>query len=110
MIVLFTNCEGITIYEKTVLNRAPAYIRHTTSAVYWQPSVSQSDGRERAPKTGIFINIPASATDYLPKLDDRVVKGICGYATPPNTAHTVMAVRDLRYGSQRVQHIEVDLE
>ena len=106
---MFVNCVGITIYEKTVVNRAPAYVKHTTAPVYWQPSVKQTDGKERTPNTSIFVNIPVGATEYLPKNDDRIVKGVCESTTPPNDAYTVMGVRDLRYGSPKVQHIELDL-
>ena len=107
---MFTNCEGITIYEKTVVNRAPAYAKHTTGAVYWQPSDGQSDGQDRAPKKSVFVNIPETSADYLPKEDDRVVRGIINDVSPPHQALTVMNVKDLRYGSPRVRHIELILE
>ena len=106
---MFVNCTGITIYEKTVINRSPAYIRHTTAPIYWQPSVKQTDGKDRTANTDVFVNIPVSASDYCPKLDDRVVKGIITDTTPPKDAYTVYGVRDLRYGSPRVQHVELDL-
>lgn len=106
---MFTNCPCLTIYEKAVVNRAPAYVRHVTGAVYWQPFIGQTDGKERTPDAKIFVNIPAASTDYLPKRDDRVVKGECADTAPPNDAYTVMGVRDLRYGSPKVQHIELDL-
>ena len=106
---MFTNCPCLTIYEKTVVDRAPAYVRHITADVYWQPFIGQTDGKERTPDAKIFVNIPAASTDYLPKRDDRVVKGECVDTAPPNDAYAVMSVRDLRYGSPKVQHIELDL-
>lgn len=107
---MFTNCEGCTIYEKTVVNRAPAYIRHTTGRIYWQPSVGQTGGNVRHSRNNIFVNIPEASTTYLPKCDDRVVRGIIEAAAPPHDALTVMVVKDLRFGSPRVRHIELNLE
>ena len=107
---MFTNCEGITIYEKTVVNRAPAYIRHTTGHIYWQPSEGQTGGKDRHPQKSVFVNIPEASTTYLPKEDDRVVKGIIDDEAPPHETLTVMNVKDLRFGSPRVRHIELILE
>lgn len=108
---MFTNREGCTIYEKTVANRAPVYIRHTTTGpIYWQPSFGEESGKDRTPKKSVFVNIPESSTEYLPKEDDRVVNGIVEDAAPPNTALTVTNVKDLRYGSPKVRHIELILE
>ena len=107
---MFTNCEGITIYEKTVVNRAPAYVKHTTGNVYWQPSEGQTDGQDRKSQRSVFVNIPETSTTYLPKEDDRVMRGIIEDNAPPHEALTVMNVKDLRYGSPRVRHIELTLE
>lgn len=106
---MFTNCEGCTIYEKTVVNRAPAYTRHTTGRIYWQSSFGESSGKDRTPKKSVFVNIPEASTDYLPKEDDRVVNGIIEGAAPPNTALTITNVKDLRFG-KKVRHIELILE
>lgn len=108
--MMFTNCEGCTIYEKVTVDRAPSYIKHTTGDIYWEPSTGQTDGSDRRPKRSVFVNIPDFSTDYLPKEDDRVVCGIIESTTPPATALTVMNVKDLRYGSPRVRHIELTLE
>lgn len=104
---MFTNIEGCTIYEKTVVNRAPAYIRHVTGPAYWEPSIGETDGKDRAEQNSIFVSLPSASVTYLPKTDDRIVGEIIGDETPPPTAHTVMNVKDLRYGSPRVQHIEI---
>ena len=53
---MFTNCEGITIYEKTVVNRAPAYVKHTTGNVYWQPSEGQTDGQDRRSQRSVPLS------------------------------------------------------
>lgn len=107
---MYTNSTGCTIYEKITVNRAPAYVRHTTGAIYWQPSFGEESGKDRTPKKSVFVNIPEASTDYLPKEDDRVVNGIVEDAAPPNTALTVTNVKDLRYGSPKVRHIELILE
>lgn len=106
---MFTNIEGCTIYEKTVVNRAPAYVKHTTGAVYWEPSYGETGGNDRRPKNSTFVSIPEKSIEYLPKEDDRVVCGIIEDETPPNNALTVSNVKDLRYGSPKVRHIELIL-
>lgn len=107
---MFTNCEGCTIFEKTIIDRTPAYIRHTTGRIFWQPSEGQTGGKDRHPQKSVFVNIPEPSTTYLPKEDDRVVRGIINAEKPPHDALTVMNVKDLRYGSRRVRHIEMILE
>lgn len=107
---MFTNKVGCTIYEKTVRERAPAYIRHITGPIFWQPSEGETTGSDRRPKRSVFVNIPEASTDYLPKSDDRIVGEIINDENPPNTALTVANVKDLRYGSPKVRHIELILE
>lgn len=104
---MFTNREGCTIYEKTVQNRAPTYIRHVTGAVYVETKLSQENGSDRKPDNEIFISIPAKSVTYVPKTNDRIVCGIIDDEQPPPTAMTVISVQDLRFGSAFVQHIEV---
>lgn len=104
---MFANLAGCTIYEKIRRDRQPAYVRHTTGAVYWEPSHGQTEGADRVPQTSDFISIPATSTDYLPKKDDRIVSSIIEDEAPPPDAMTVMQVKDLRYGSPKVQHIEL---
>lgn len=110
---MFTNIAGCTIYEKTIVNRAPAYIRHVTGPAYWEPSIGltvskgETDGKDRMEQNNIFVSVPSASVTYLPKTDDRIVGDIIDDETPPATAHTVMNVKDLRYGSPKVQHIEL---
>lgn len=104
---MFTNLAGCTIYEKIKRDRQPAYIRHITGPCYWQPSEGQTGGADRIPQTDDFVSIPAASVTYLPKKDDRIVGSIIEAETPPADALTVMNVKDLRYGSPRVQHIEL---
>ncbi len=111
VIDMITNIPGITIWEWITVDRAPAYIRHTTADAYWQPSYGETDGKDRTPDNSVFVSIPATSTDYCPKTDDRVVSGIIDDDLPPKTALTVSNVKDLRaIGSPRVQHIELILK
>lgn len=104
---MFTNRNGCTIYEKTTHNRAPTYIRHTTGAVYVETVSAQRNGSDRKPDNEIFISIPADHVTYVPKTDDRIVCGIIEDEQPPAKAMAVITVKDFRYGSPFVKHIEV---
>ena len=42
-----------------------------------------------------------------PKRSDRIFCGRCTAAEPPEECRTVMEVKDFRYGSAGVQHLEV---
>ena len=104
---MFTNRDGCTVYEKTVQNRSPTYIRHVTGAVYAETTSAQESGSDRKPDNEIFISIPADSVAYVPKTDDRIVCSIIDDEQPPVTAMTIISVQDRRYGSPFVQHIEV---
>ena len=95
------------------MNRAPAYVRHETGAVYWQDARGQtvSSGDARSPDDNIFVAIPVgSISDYVPKKDDRIMPDSVADASPPKDALTVMQVKDFRYGAAHMQHIEVKAE
>lgn len=105
---MFTNKDGCTIYEKTIRNRAPTYVRHAIGAVYWEETTAQQQSNTaKSENCSVLCCIPTASLTYIPKSDDRIVCGICEAEQPPKTAHTVMGVKDLRYGSPAVQHIEV---
>lgn len=105
---MFTNTKICTVWEKTEKNRAPTYIRHETGAVYWEGADAQGGGKNRSPDDHALAVIPAANLGgYLPKPDDRIMRGIIADEQPPPTALTVMNVKDFRYGSPRVQHVEV---
>ena len=106
---MFTNCKGLTIFERIEINKAPAWIRHETGDVYWQPAQSQTDGKNRQPDRSIFVSIPENSTDYLPKISDKAVISVINSDAPPVEALTVMSVKDLRFGSKKVRHIEIIL-
>lgn len=107
---MFTNRKGCTIYEKTVHNRAPTYIRHTTGEVYLESSSGQKNGSDRKPDNGIFVSIPETSLSYIPKRSDLIIDDIIDDEQPPVTAMTIMSVKDFRYGSPSVRHIEVNAE
>lgn len=103
---MFTNQPACTIWEKTTVNHAPAYVRHETGPVYWQDCRGQNEARTT--ENNVFIAIPAgSVNGYMPKLDDRIMPGAVADASPPKDALTVMQVKDFLYGSPMMQHIEV---
>lgn len=106
---MFTNQIGCTVWEKTILNRMPAYVRHVENALYWQDSQAQklSDGASRVSEDGILVIIPAESVTYLPKPDDRILSGIQEEEKPPQNAFTVMKVMDYRYSSTKTAHVEV---
>lgn len=107
---MYTNRPGCTIYEKTVQNRAPTYIRHETKEIYWEDRFGQENGSDRAPKNGAFISIPVASSSYFPKVGDRIVGSVIPDEQPPQTAMTVMSAADFRYGSPRAQHWEANAE
>ena len=105
---MFTNREGCTLYEKTIHNRAPTYVRRVLGAVYWEETQKQNDGKDRSPKNAVFISIPVSSLgSCVPKKDDRIVDEIIDDEKPPDDAVTIMSVSDYCYGSPAAQHIEV---
>ena len=58
---MFTNRSGCTIYERTVQNRSPTFIRHEVGAIYWEDKISQENGSDRKPENHAFISIPITA-------------------------------------------------
>lgn len=113
---MFTNCEGVTIYEKTVgVDSYPVYAVHHIKNVYWEEKIGQQLSKQQnisnpTQNHEIYIAIPAdSITDYMPKYDDLIVKGLQPVTQLLNgkTKYTIMSVTNCLYGSKAVQHIEV---
>lgn len=103
-----TNKPACTVWERTVADRAPVWIRHELGACYWEDTRSQRTGKDRAPDDSVFLCIPASSlSDYVPRTDDRLAPGAVPEAAPPHEALTVTRVKDFRYGQAMMQHIEV---
>lgn len=105
---MYTNRPGCTIYEKTVQNRAPTYIRHEVGEIYWEENTEQADGSDRSPKNVAFVSIPAASTSYSPKNGDRIVGTVINDELPPPDAMTIMSAKNLCYGSPTVQHWELN--
>lgn len=89
---MLTNRKGCTIYEKSVQNRAPTYIRHTTGAVFLETSSCQGNGSDRKPDNGVFVSIPEASLSYVPKTDGRIVCGMIDDEQPPLNAMMIMSV------------------
>lgn len=106
---MFTNTPAVTVWEKTVINRAPAYIRHQTGEAYWEDTHGETvGGITRNPDDKMLMIVSAANLGaYMPKTDDRIMNGAVNDAQPPKDALTVTSVNDFRYGSARVKHIEV---
>ena len=88
---------------------------HHIRNVYWEQCIGQS-ANQNANKSNmeqqhsIYLAIPAaSLTGYMPKYDDKLVRGIQSVLQPPDAekSYTITAVTDCLYGSPAVQHIEV---
>lgn len=113
---MFTNRKGCTVYEKTVQNRSPTFIRHEIKNIYWEDTYSQEinntqGGSYRTSQNEALIFIPEnSLTDYLPKVGDKIVGEIIPDENPPDNAMTIMTVKNFRYGSPAVRHLEVTAE
>lgn len=106
---MFTNTPAVTIWEKTTVNHVPAYTRHQTGAAYWEDTNGETIGNiTRNPDDKILMIVSAANLgDYVPKTDDRILNGEIADAQPPKTALTITSIKDFRYGSDSVQHIEV---
>ena len=106
---MFTNTPAVTIWGKAVVNHTPTYIRHQTGAAYWEDTNGETvNGITRNPDDRVLMIVSAANLgEYMPKADDRIMRGDIAEEQPPKTAMTVTAVKDFRYGSGRVQHIEV---
>lgn len=113
---MFTNRKGCTVYEKTVQNRSPTFVRHEIKNIYWEDTQSQElNSRQgnnyRTSKNEALIFIPEkSLTDYLPKVGDKIVGEIIPNEQPPDNTMTIMTVKNFRFGSPAVRHLEVTAE
>lgn len=106
---MFTNTPNVTIWEKAVINHTPTYIRHITGAAYWEDTNGETvNGITRNPDDKVLMIVSAANLGpYMPKTDDRIMRGDVTDEQPPKTAMTITFVKDFRYGSDHVQHIEV---
>ena len=106
--LMYTN--KITVFARTVeKDRMEQYVRHFFPAIYWEDMKGQSQsGTSMKQQDSVLCIIPAaSVSGYIPKRSDRILCGRCTAAEPPEECRTVMEVKDFRYGSAGVQHLEV---
>lgn len=104
------NIPAVTVWEKTTdtASRTSTYTRHVTGAAYWQGNLGQTPGRSE--DDSILCAIHAgNVGSYTPKKDDRILPGTVTGDTPPDNAFVVEHVKDFRYGSGMMQHIELYL-
>lgn len=108
---MFTNRDGCTVYEPTIgADRMESYVRHIIPAVYWENKQGQfTTDKAMKQNDSVLCVIPASSlSEYIPKVNDLLVCGICNSTEPPETGtRTILSVNDFRYGSLDVQHLEV---
>ena len=86
------------------------YVKHVIAKIYWEEKQGQLTGENSMKQSdSVFCIIPeTSLSDYIPKVNDLLVCGICNNSEPPETkTRTIMSVADFRYGSSDVQHLEV---
>ena len=95
--MMFTNTKVITIFHKTtdVEKRLPK----------WENSSGQSESNKgMTENNGILCIIPEkSLKNFIPCKDDYICLG----DVDEHGSLTVMEVKDFRYGSGKVRHIEV---
>ena len=104
---MFTNTEVITIFHKTtdVEKRLPKWEKHMFYDVYWENSSGQSESNKGMTENNqILCIIPEkSLKNFIPCKDDLICLGDVN----EHGGLTVMEVKDFRYGSGKVRHIEV---
>lgn len=105
---MFANQSNCTVWEKGIENRMEVYTPHVFGYVYCQKTTAQTvQNVSREPDDSFLFIIHEKEIPYLPKPDDKIKAGNCPETSPPNDALTVNEVRDFRFGSERVSHIEV---
>ena len=113
---MFTNTDVITVFHKCIdsAKKLPAWEKHTFPNVYWENCSAQDNSkisRSMTEDNMVLCIIPEkSISDFIPCKDDLIAKGNCeNISNPEKIPHlTIMAVKDFRYGSSRVHHIEVN--
>ncbi len=104
---MFTNTKVITVFHKTTDNekRLPVWEKHLFYNVYWENCSRQStESKSMTESDKIFCIIPEkSLKNFIPCKDDYICLG----DVDEKGSLTVMEVKDFRYGSGNVRHIEV---
>ncbi len=108
---MFTNTEIITVFHKKIDSEKHLEIweKHTFRNVYWENCSAMDNSKISKSMTEdnlIFCIIPEkSIENFIPCKDDKIIKGDTDNR---DKSFTIMSVKDFRYGSKRVHHIEVN--
>ena len=104
---MFTNTKVITVFHKTIdaEKRLPVWEKHLFYGVYWENRSGQSEeSKGMGESNEILCIIPKkSLKNFIPCKDDL----ICLDDVEEKGGLTIMSVKDVRYGSRKVRHIEV---
>lgn len=102
---MFTNTKVITVFHKTVKNRLAVWEKHLFYDVYWEHCSGQSEeSKGMGESNDILCIIPEkSLKNFIPCKDDYICLG----DVEEKGSLTIMSVRNFRYGSGKVRHIEV---
>jgi len=108
---MFANTEIITVFHKKVDSGKHLEIweKHTFRNVYWENCSAMDNSKISKSMTeddSVFCVIPENSIgDFIPEKDDKIIKGDTNNR---DKSFTIMSVKDFRYGSDRVHHIEVN--
>ena len=104
---MFTNTKVITVFHKStdVEKRLPTWEKHLFYDVYWENCSGQSESNKGMTENDqILCIIPEkSLKNFIPCKDDYICLG----DVEEKGSLTIMSVKDFRYGSGKVRHIEV---
>lgn len=104
---MFTNTKIITVFHKTIdaEKRLPIWEKHVFQNVYWENCSAQSEETKGMGESNLILCIipEKSIKNFIPCKDDLICLG----DVDEQGGFTVMEVKDFRYGSPHVRHIEV---
>ncbi len=107
---MFTNTKVITVFHKTTdtEKRLPVWQKHLFYGVYWENCSGQSESNKgnkgMDENNEIMCIIPEkSLKSFIPCKDDLICLG----DVEEKGGLTIMSVKNFRYGSGKVRHIEV---
>lgn len=104
---MFTNTKVITVFHKNIdpEKRLPKWEKYLFYDVYWENCSAQSEENKGMGESNLILCIipEKSLKNFIPCKDDKISVG--DVENPENL--TVMDVKNFRYGSKNVRHIEV---
>lgn len=107
---MFTNTEIITVFHKTTdpEKRLPKWEKHLFHDVYWENCSAQSEENKGMGESNLILCIipEKSLKNFIPCKDDFIALGDIEKFENAEK-FTVMDVKNFRYGSKIVRHIEV---